>query len=244
MGLKINFVLLQISFIKYSIFEIIKKKIHLKFQISQYSNQANNKFFCEEHPENKLQVIYLGDQLKIRSRLLCMSCIVNFINLGQNDKLKQIVQIKDVQQLSINQFIQNPTEILKNLPINEKNGQKVGELNHQKINKLIDEFEKNIKNYANVIRQNIQEPKAIQNLIGKEIEEQIKIKDIQAQFHLVQMMDSHQGTKEFKVLEDQLNFIGQNIQKILLNANQKTKQYQQKTVQNIQTWYQYYQEKH
>ncbi|KAM3144789.1 hypothetical protein pb186bvf_003098 [Paramecium bursaria] len=159
----------------------------------------DTKFICDLHPENQLQTIFFGDVKEQKSRFLCNEC-----QIESAQELKNF----NIFAISIQRFLKQSDLIVDKVLILKNNDQMLIET--QIVNKLqseIDKFEVHVKEQVKMMRQNLSDiqSKTQAAYIRSQVLSEIGLNDINDRLQVVLQMDSHQGTEEFKQLEEKLN---------------------------------------
>ncbi|KAM3132360.1 hypothetical protein pb186bvf_015574 [Paramecium bursaria] len=187
---------------------------------SKLSNTSESKLYCEVHPESELQILHFGEKSKRKSRMLCVYCIIESYN--KKEDLCQFVHIQ--------QFVNDPkNSLLEIINIKKVEGwQNVSKMLDE-IDKLMLSIEETIKNQIVNIKENIKNMRKQVQQIGEELFSELKLEDVVKQIQLLKQMDSCQGTTELTNLDNQLNFISENLNKSYLSVNKKSIDNQFKT---------------
>ncbi|KAM3132347.1 hypothetical protein pb186bvf_015561 [Paramecium bursaria] len=191
---------------------------------SNLSNSCESKLYCEVHPESELQILHFGEKSKRKSRMLCVYCIIESNNEREN--LCQFVHIQ--------KFVNDPKNtLLQIINIEKVEGWQNVSTMLDEIDKLMLSFEETIKSQLIKIKENIQQMRKQVQQIGEELSNELKLNDVVKQIQLLKQMDSCQGTSELTNLDNQLNFISENLNKSYLSVNNKSIDNQLKTAYTL-----------
>ncbi|KAM3144821.1 hypothetical protein pb186bvf_003130 [Paramecium bursaria] len=177
--------------------------------MNQKVTDDDPKFRCIAHPQYVYCALYFEENSRMPSRLLCTKC--QSIAFNNNSILKRVVPLQD--------FLNNPAISMREIcSIKEQELPNFEIL--QQIEQELSKLEEKIKAQLAKLKENIKYFKELTLKLNEKICDKLQLDEVVKQINTVSNQDSHQGTIQFKLLEEKLEFISKNLKDKYIESNQ------------------------